>query len=254
MGRESKQHWKQVKCSFPACGRHGEAIQAHPKIAWNFGCCSNVTHPEQSSGEWRPRALGGCWKPRAVLACWNKKGRWWHLRPVPSKCSLQHVNPWLHQRLRISSSCLQKSQISVPYHLRTTAKRGFTQCCIDPDILYNGYFSKRHCPHKVNEEGNWRVLTLIDFFYSGFLRKWDSCNEIACVCLPLSPLIPLITLGLVGQLQPSWMEEGGLGAIRFLPRSGKQAAKQGNGFHSVPPKEGLGNLAGQKRPPDCGEG
>lgn len=118
-----------------------------------------------------------------MLACWNKKGRWWHLRPVSSKCSLQHVNPLLHQRLRISSSCLQKSQISIPYHLQTTAKRGFTQCCIDPDILYNGYFSKRHCPHRVIEEGNWRVLTLIDFFLFWFPKEmrfmqWN------CLCLP----------------------------------------------------------------------
>lgn len=36
------------------------------------------------------------------------------------------------------------------------------------------------------------------------------------VCPSPSPLIPLITLELIDQLQLSWTEEGGLKGIKFL--------------------------------------
>lgn len=49
-------------------------------------------------------------------------------------------------------------------HLHTTAKTAFILCWIDQDIVYRGYFSKRHCSYKVIEEGYWRVLALTDFF------------------------------------------------------------------------------------------
>lgn len=43
----------------------------------------------------------------------------------------------------------------------------------------------KDCSAQVIEGGDWRVFNLNWFFYSSSPRKWDWCNEIGCVCLPI---------------------------------------------------------------------
>lgn len=174
---------------------------------WNFSCYVNITE-NKAMVNVALKHVRGVWNASATLTDENKKGGLCSSEPA-----WLNSNGWilmLPQAPQPHLLFIEKPGFYFVFgHLQTTAKIAFILCWTEQDIVYRGYFGKRHCSYKVIEEGYWRVLALTDFFIP---VPWG--NEIhamklsVSVCPSPSPLIPLITLELIDQLQLSLTGEG----------------------------------------------
>lgn len=114
------------------------------------------------------------------------RGRLCPFEPTRSEYNLQRVNPVAAKGSAISATVYRKARfLSCIWTLANNCQNRFypmldwSRYSVSWILQWKALFWQR----------NWRRvlegLNLNWFFYSSSLRKWDLCNEIVCVCLPI---------------------------------------------------------------------